>query len=97
MPPLPDPLHEETLLKLDKLRRRIEDAQSFQVARLHDHTGSVAVQQQYAAELREDIESYRRELEVVSNSKLKSLSRYSCSLLCISQDSRDICGRHPKR
>ena len=66
MPPIPDPLHDETLLKLDKLSRRLEDAQSFQITRLRNHTGSIAVQQQYAAELREDTESYRRELEVVN-------------------------------
>ncbi|KAF8325881.1 Sec20-domain-containing protein [Cantharellus anzutake] len=65
MPPISDPLHDETLVKLGKLHTRIQDALSYQVPRLFNHTGSVAVHQQYAAELREDIESFRRELEIL--------------------------------
>lgn len=64
MPPLPDPLYDETKTKLERLERRLNDAQVFQVPRLRNHVGTVALQQQYAAELREDLESCRRELQV---------------------------------
>lgn len=64
MPPLPDTLYDETKAKLDRLDRRLRDAQTFQIPRLRNHVGSTALQQQYAAELREDLERCRRELQV---------------------------------
>lgn len=66
MPPLPDPLYDDAKAKLEKLERRINDAFLFQVPRLRNHVGTIALQQQYAGELREDIESCRRELQVDS-------------------------------
>ncbi|KAF8316838.1 Sec20-domain-containing protein [Clavulina sp. PMI_390] len=65
MPPLPDPLYDETKTKLERLARRLNDVEVFQVPRLRDHAGSVALQQQYAAEVREDLESCRRELQIL--------------------------------
>lgn len=64
MPPLPDTLYDETRTKVERIERRLGDAASFQIPRLRNHLGTLALQQQYAAELREDLESCRRELQV---------------------------------
>jgi len=64
MPPLSDTLYDESRPKLERIERRLNDAESFQIPRLRNHVGTLALQQQYAAELREDLESCRRELQV---------------------------------
>ncbi|KAF9511987.1 hypothetical protein BS47DRAFT_1128438 [Hydnum rufescens UP504] len=63
-PPM-DSLFEEAKGKLAQLDKRLNDAQSFQIPRLRDHTGSLPLQQRYGGELRDDIESCRRELQIL--------------------------------
>jgi len=64
MPPIlaPPALNEATQL-WEKLNRRSNDITQFQITRLRDCKGPLLTQQQYAAELREDIESFQRLLE----------------------------------
>jgi hypothetical protein len=91
MPPLLDTLYDETKTKLERIERRLNDAASFQIPRLRNHIGTLALQQQYSAELREDLESCRRELQV----GVVSLFLSSLSVLCLctdrSLDTGDIC------
>lgn len=64
MAPLPSTLSEELLTTIDSLRRRRTDLSDFQIPRLRNCTGPLAVQQQYAAELREDLDAFARQVEV---------------------------------
>lgn len=69
MPPLTvtSAIHEETANLVELLNRRQRDIQGFQIPRLRDFEGSLAIQQQYAAELREDLELFGINVQV-SNS-----------------------------
>jgi protein transport protein SEC20 len=64
MPPIPSTLDEDVRAQLESLERRQKDLQTFQIPRLRSFDGALATQQQYAAELREDIEAFARQLEV---------------------------------
>ncbi|PSR76589.1 hypothetical protein PHLCEN_2v8347 [Hermanssonia centrifuga] len=63
MPPLPSTLGENTKLSIESLERRQKDLRDFQIPRLRSCTGPLVTQQQYAAELREDIEAFARQVE----------------------------------
>jgi len=63
MPPLPSTLGEEIASAIESLRRRRKDLSDFQIQRLRTCTGPLAVQQQYAAELREDLDIFARQVE----------------------------------
>lgn len=88
MPPPPDTLYDETRTKLERIERRLNEAESFQIPRLRDHVGTLALQQQYAAELREDLESCRRELQV---GVFLYSSRFVDHFMFYSPDTGDIC------
>lgn len=64
MPPLPATFDAETTAALDALTRRQHDITTFQIPRLRECADSLATQQRLAAELREDIESYARGVDV---------------------------------
>jgi protein transport protein SEC20 len=64
MPPLPSTIQEETANLVDSLTRRQKDLQEFQIPRLRDLKGSLATQQQYAAEIREDLELFAKSVQV---------------------------------
>lgn len=64
MAPLPSSLSEELLTTIESLRRRRKDLSNFQLQRLRSCTGPLAIQQQYAAELREDLDTFARQVEV---------------------------------
>ena len=64
MAPLPSTLSDELLTAIDSLRRRRTDLSEFQIPRLRNCTGPLATQQQYAAELREDLDTFARLVEV---------------------------------
>ncbi|KAH9833336.1 Sec20-domain-containing protein [Rhodofomes roseus] len=63
MPPLPSTLNEEIVSTIESLRRRRKDLSEFQIQRLRTCTGPLGVQQQYAAELREDLDAFTRQVE----------------------------------
>ncbi|KAF8518976.1 Sec20-domain-containing protein, partial [Hysterangium stoloniferum] len=65
MPPLPSTLTEETTQLIASLNRSQKDLQEFQIPRLRDFKGSLAVQQQYAAEAREDLETFGRSVQTL--------------------------------
>ena len=64
MAPLPSSLSEELLTTIESLRRRRKDLSNFQLQRLRSCTGPLAIQQQYAAELREDLDLFAKQIEV---------------------------------
>ena len=64
MPPLSSTIHEETSNLIESLNRRQKDLQEFQIPRLRDFKGSLATQQQYAAELRDDLEHFGKNVQV---------------------------------
>lgn len=64
MPPIPNTLDEEALQLVLSLERRQEDLSEFQVPRLRSCTGPLSLQQNLAAELREDIDNFSRQVEV---------------------------------
>ncbi|KAI0078338.1 hypothetical protein K474DRAFT_1674202 [Panus rudis PR-1116 ss-1] len=63
MAPLPSALDEEATSLIDNLSRRKKDLLEFQIPRLRSCTGPLLTQQQYAAELREDIDTFARQVE----------------------------------
>ncbi|KAI1788631.1 Sec20-domain-containing protein [Ganoderma leucocontextum] len=63
MAPLPSLLDEEMTTLLASLERRQKDLSDFQIPRLRTCTGPLTQQQQYAAELRDDLDSFGRQLE----------------------------------
>ncbi|EPT00578.1 hypothetical protein FOMPIDRAFT_1162936 [Fomitopsis schrenkii] len=63
MAPLPSSLSEDLLTIIESLRRRRKDLSDFQLQRLRSCTGPLAIQQQYAAELREDLDTFARHVE----------------------------------
>jgi hypothetical protein len=64
MPPLPTLFDDATNASIASIQRRQNDLRDFQVPRLRSCTESLATQQQYAAELREDLETITRLVEV---------------------------------
>ncbi|KAK7678316.1 hypothetical protein QCA50_018664 [Cerrena zonata] len=63
MAPIPSTFAQEIIDLLENLDRRRKDLLDFQIPRLRDCTGSLVTQQQYAAEVREDIEAFSRIVE----------------------------------
>jgi protein transport protein SEC20 len=64
MPPLPTTFDDATNASIASIQRRQNDLREFQIPRLRGCTESLAVQQQYAAELRDDLETITRLVEV---------------------------------
>lgn len=64
MPPLPPQFDEATLASISAIERRVVDLKDFQIPRLRECRESLGVQQQYAAELRDDLEGLARLVEV---------------------------------
>ncbi|KAI0090487.1 Sec20-domain-containing protein [Irpex rosettiformis] len=64
MPPIPTTLDGDILAQVDALERRQKDLKDFQIPRLRTFDGPLATQQQYAGELREDIDTFSRQIEV---------------------------------
>ncbi|KAI5122005.1 hypothetical protein M0805_001837 [Coniferiporia weirii] len=65
MAPVPITLEVETKELIDALRRREKDLTEYQVPRLRDCTGLLSVQQRFAAELREDLDVFGRQVETL--------------------------------
>ncbi|CCM04892.1 uncharacterized protein FIBRA_07088 [Fibroporia radiculosa] len=63
MPPIPSTLDATTISLVESLQRRQKDLSEFQLSRLRSCTGPLAVQQRFAAELREDLEAFARQVE----------------------------------
>lgn len=61
MPPIPD---DDTKSLISSVRRRLKDLSEFQIPRLRDCNGPLAVQQNLAAELREDVDTLAKQIEV---------------------------------
>jgi len=64
MPPLPTTFDDATNSSIASIQRRQNDLREFQLPRLRGCTESLTVQQQFAAELREDLETITRLVEV---------------------------------
>ena len=64
MPPLPLTFDDATSASITSIQRRQSDLRDFQIPRLRGCGESLATQQQYAAELREDMETVMRLIEV---------------------------------
>jgi protein transport protein SEC20 len=64
MPPIPITLDQETLALISSANRRANDISEFQVKRLHDCEGPLSLQQNLASELREDLDTLARMVEV---------------------------------
>ena len=64
MPPIPITFDEQTQNIIFKARRRQQDLVGFQIPRLRECRGPLAAQQRLAAELREDVDTLSREVEV---------------------------------
>ncbi|KAH9021693.1 Sec20-domain-containing protein [Lactarius deliciosus] len=68
MPPLPPTFDDATSASIASIQRRQGDLRDFQIPRLRGCTESLATQQQYAAELREDLETVMRLIESLDES-----------------------------
>ena len=66
MPPIPIAYDENAEKLIESLQRRQKDLHDFQIPRLRTCTGPLSVQQQYAAEIREDMDGFARQVEVRS-------------------------------
>jgi hypothetical protein len=64
MPPLPLTFDGVTSASIASIQRRQSDLRDIQIPRLRSCSESLATQQQYAAELREDLEAIMRLIEV---------------------------------
>lgn len=56
--------YDEAVQVHDGLRRRLKDLQEHSIPNLRDCKGPLAFQQQLAAEIRDDIDIFNRELQV---------------------------------
>ncbi|KAI0366810.1 Sec20-domain-containing protein [Pilatotrama ljubarskyi] len=65
MAPLPSALDEETTNLIASLERRQKDLADFQIPRLRQCTGPLNLQQQYAAELRDDLDAFAKQIEAL--------------------------------
>ncbi|KAJ1307619.1 hypothetical protein OPQ81_001716 [Rhizoctonia solani] len=63
MPPVASPLFIEAQAAHEGISRRLRDLNEFQIPRLRDCKGPLALQQQFAAELRDDTEAIAKRLE----------------------------------
>ncbi|KAG8743655.1 hypothetical protein FRC10_011624 [Ceratobasidium sp. 414] len=63
MPPIVSPLFTEAQATHEGVSRRLKDLDEYQIPRLRDCKGPLAQQQQFAAELRDDIEALAKRLE----------------------------------
>ncbi|EMD35457.1 hypothetical protein CERSUDRAFT_96573 [Gelatoporia subvermispora B] len=63
MPPIPSTLDEQTSALIASLQRRQKDLAEFQIPRLRTCTGPLATQQQFAVELREDLDAFSRQVD----------------------------------
>jgi hypothetical protein len=70
MPPLPTTFDDATKASITSIQRRQNDLREFQIPRLRGCSDSLSVQQQYAAELREDLESITHLVEVSTHAFL---------------------------
>lgn len=70
MPPIPITFDDGTKDAIEALERRQKDLREFQIPRLRTCKGPLALQQQYAAEIREDVEVLARQVEVRLNIRL---------------------------
>jgi hypothetical protein len=75
MPPLPTTFDDATNASIASIQRRQNDLREFQIPRLRGCSESLAIQQQYAAELREDLETITRLVEVSMCKRLSFNSR----------------------
>lgn len=64
MPPIPLKLDQETVDLIESIERRRKDIDTFQLPRLGKCAGPLSVQQQYASELRDDIEILAKQIDV---------------------------------
>ena len=64
MPPLPLTFDDVTSASIASIQRRQSDLRDFQIPRLRGCSESLTAQQQFAAELREDLEAVMRLIEV---------------------------------
>lgn len=63
MPPVPTLLDAESLALIELIERRLNDLSTFQIPRLKACMGPLAIQQRWAAEIREDVERVGRQIE----------------------------------
>ncbi|KAH8101157.1 Sec20-domain-containing protein [Cristinia sonorae] len=63
MAPIPSVLPSEIQERISSLTRKEKDIFEFQIPRLRDCKGTLATQQQYAAELREDVDGFARDVD----------------------------------
>jgi protein transport protein SEC20 len=73
MPPLPNTFDEETLDLIAGARRHEKDLAEFQIPRLRSCQGPLSLQQTLAAELREDVDTFARQIEVCSPLAVKQV------------------------
>lgn len=66
MPPLPTTYDDETKGLIASVQRRQKDLSGFQIPRLRTCKGPLSIQQNFAAELREDIDTLGRQIEVAN-------------------------------
>jgi len=64
MPPIPTTYDDETKNLIASIQRRQKDLSELQIPRLRDCRESLAVQQNLAAELREDVDTVGKQIEV---------------------------------
>ncbi|EPQ52224.1 Sec20-domain-containing protein [Gloeophyllum trabeum ATCC 11539] len=63
MPPLPSTISKEAQVLIESIERRKKDVQDFQIPRLQECKGPLAVQQGYTSSLREDIDFLGRQVQ----------------------------------
>lgn len=64
MPPIPTTFDGPARQLVESLKRRYHDLSEFQIPRLRNCKSSLTEQQQLAAELREDLDTFARQVEV---------------------------------
>lgn len=64
MPPIPVAFPEDILRLISSLERRQTDLNEFQIPRLKSCHGPLSLQQNLAAEVKEDIDSFSQQVEV---------------------------------
>ncbi|TDL22865.1 Sec20-domain-containing protein [Rickenella mellea] len=78
MPPLPSTIDDETTRAVESLNRRQKDLTSYQIPRLRDCKGPLSTQQQYAAELKDDLDAFGQQvdsLEMLGEDQLRKPDR----------------------
>jgi protein transport protein SEC20 len=77
MPPLPVSFDEATLTTIESLQRRKRDLSEYQIPRLRKCAGPLAVQQRLAGELREDLDTFTRHVEVSRTNSFMCILSFS--------------------